>query len=121
MIESGASVHGLKHIDEDGYTALHMAANTQRLDILSLLVAAGADMHRGLTNDVGEIYVRGTTALDMLLFQAGFSYTSPLASHIRVLAQAGAMPSPGFNWEIPQSHMPDNPVEFKESENGFNV
>jgi len=119
LIESGASVHGLKHIDEDGYTALHMAANSQRLDILSLLVAAGADVHRGLTNDVGEIYVRGTTALDMLLyaphFKAGFSYTmsSPLASHIRVLAQAGAMPSPGFNWEIPQSHMPDNPVELK--------
>ena len=78
---------------------------------MKLLVGAGADVNRGLTADVGTQFVHGTTALDILLHSAagGESFSgndnSPFVSQIRLLAQAGAMPSPDFNWEFTQSHM----------------
>mmetsp|Transcript_15398 Transcript_15398/g.46189 ORF Transcript_15398/g.46189 Transcript_15398/m.46189 type:complete len:183 (+) Transcript_15398:394-942(+) len=91
---------------------------------MKLLVGAGADVNRGLTADVGTQFVHGTTALDILLHSAagGESFSgndnSPFVSQIRLLAQAGAMPSPGFNWEYHRDLWLDaNELEHKQAVN----
>ena len=122
LIEAGASVHGLRENDETGYTALHIAANCSQFNALKVLVDAGVDVNRGLTGDVSAsgLYVRGVTALDMLIHKDGhLQHEQTFLSPIRMLAQAGAMPSPGFDWEYHMSTIShDLPaVEYKKAVN----
>mmetsp|Transcript_31383 Transcript_31383/g.94182 ORF Transcript_31383/g.94182 Transcript_31383/m.94182 type:complete len:430 (-) Transcript_31383:285-1574(-) len=120
LLEAGASVHGLSEIDHDGHTALHIAANCSKFNALKILVDAGADVNRGLTADVSALYARGLTALDILIHKDGhvLHYNRRLLSPIRTLVQAGAMPSPGFNWEYHRDLWLDaNELEHKQAVN----
>jgi ankyrin repeat protein len=52
----------LQERSDDGWTALHLAAHFRRLDVVSLLLARGADVHARSTNDMGNHAIHAAAA-----------------------------------------------------------